>query len=71
MSIKKVKKEKVSPKKEKEVEVEEVNLGKINELIGQIEDVKTCLRICEQYDIHRAGGAQVLLEKLENELANY
>jgi len=41
------------------------------ELAGQIEDMRTCLRICQQYDIHRTSGAQTLLEKLENELESY
>ena len=74
--VKKTKKEKpevVPEEKEKlpEAKPERVNVEKITELAGQIEDVKTYLRIGQQLDIHRAGGAQVLLEKLENELASY
>jgi len=69
---KKQKKESKKVKEEVVPEVtKEVNINKITELVGQIEDVKEWIRISAQYDLHRTSGAAVLLEKLENELESY
>lgn len=77
---KKLKKEAKEPEKKEEVIPEVtraeippsgVNIEKITEILGQIKDVKEWIRISAQYDLHRTSGAQLLLEKLENELKSY